>query len=296
MHDDDEARWASRAYGPPHMRMIELPIAAVVVDPGFNCRAYTAEEIAEACDQFESQPMLHAPTVARVGGEWRLVAGFRRFAVWQVKGVADGVFRWIDATDARELLITNLVENIGRRDLRPHELVEAFVRLQREGLDAYEIAARCQCSDRWVRRLWSLQRSAHPELWSAFVAGTTRHLTLTRMLDLADHPPAVQLQRWRQMLGAAERADEHARGYRESAGENPPPPPPSRRRLPSRRRAERMRRHIERDAALDPAYRQGALDVFAWFLRGTDLPARSNPSGGLRSELENPTPTPEAAE
>lgn len=283
MHDEEE-RWAARAYGPPHMRMIELPITAVVVDPAFNCRAYTAAEIAEACEQFETQPMLHAPTVARVDGEWRLVAGFRRFAVWQVKGVAEGVFRWIDATDARELLVANLVENLVRRDLRPHELVEAFARLAQQGLDAYDIAARCHCSDRWVRRLWSLQRSAHPELWAMFVAGTSPHLTLTRMLDLADHPPAVQLHRWRQMLGASERADEHARGYRERSGDDAPPPgPSSRRRLPSRRRAERMRRVVEKDPSLDPAYRKGALDTFAWFLGGTDQDQPARPDASVPS-------------
>lgn len=273
MQDErEEQQWAARAYGPPHMRMIELPVAAVVVDPALNCRQYTPDDIKEACEQFEAQPMLHAPTVARVEGEWRLVAGFRRFAVWQVKGIEQGVFRWIDAPDAIALLVANLVENIGRRDLRPHELVESLVRLHEHGLDAYEIADRCKRSDRWVRRLLALKRSAHPELWTMFVARVSPHLTMARMLDLSDHPRETQLARWRELLAAAESADEHARGYRDSGSGDPRLPRGPRRRLPARRQAERKRRSVESESALDPMYRRGVLAAFDWLLRGTEIP------------------------
>lgn len=304
MEDERGDEWAARAYGPPHMRMIELPMAAVVVDPAFNCRRHTPERIERACARFEAQPMLHAPTVTRLEGEWRLVAGFLRFAVWQVKNVPSGVFRWIEATSMQALRITNLLENLDRDDLRPHEIVESFVRLREEGMDAYQIAEECGCSDRWVRRLWALKRSAHPELWEAFVAERWPHLTFRRMLDLADHPPDVQLRRLRQMIGAAERADEHARGYREYRDDEgaslesgaAPAPARSRRRLRPRRRVERMQRQVEREARLDPTYRRGLLDAFGWVLGGAEpgLPSGGGlePGGALASASYAPSSSP----
>lgn len=291
-----------RIFGPEHMRVIELPVEAVIVDPTFNCRrAYTTEQIEQACDVFEAQPMLHTPTVARVEGEWRLVAGFLRFAVWRAKGVATGLFRLVEAGDLHELAVLNMVENLQRHDLEPAEIVEGIMRLRDSGLEPKEIAQRCGCSSRWVRRISALKRDAHPELWAAFIERRSPHLTLTRVLDLADHRPEEQLRLLRLILKAAESADELAHGYREAGADGAPPPggvrvPSPRRRYPVRRRAVKTQRLIQREPTLEPAYRRGLLDAFGFFLSGEKLPFRftvdpmdgEEPAVGDRERAQEP--------
>jgi hypothetical protein len=264
-----------KVFGPAHMRMIELPISEIFVDQSFNCRgAYSAEEIAEASAAFEKQPMLHPPAIARMNDQWQLIAGFLRFAVWEVQRIEVGVFRWVESDDVRELSLTNMAENLLRKDLRPSELVQCITGLRESGVDAAVIAQYCRCTTRWVRRLCALKRSAHPDLWAAFVSGNSSHLTLRRMLDLADHEPAEQLQRWKRMQEAAELADECARGYEEEIKAQQDKPVRRRRRYPARRHAHQVRRLIEHEPTLRPEYRQGALDMLAWFLTGADLPLK----------------------
>lgn len=270
-----------RVFGPAHMRMIELPLSVVTVDPAFNCRApYTDAEVAEACAAFEKLPMLHPPAIARVGEGWLLIAGFLRFAVWQVKGIEVGVFRWVEADDMRELALTNLAENLMRSDLRPREIVETAMKLHEAEYRTEVIAQYCRRSPRWVRRLCRLKRKAHPQLWEAFVAGTSPHLTLARMLDLADHPPDAQLRRWQMVLDAGERADEHARGYAEGAADpttgasagGPRPAARPRRRYPPRRQVRQLRRVLEHEPTVEPSFRKGALAILDWLLLGKELP------------------------
>ena len=280
MNSTNEGLVEPRVFGPPHMRMVELPVSAVVADPAFNCRPpYTAEEIAEACSAFEQAPMLHPPAVACVDGQWQLIAGFLRFSVWQRQGVELGLFRWVEVNDARELRLTNLAENLMRRDMRAPAMVETVTQLREEGFDASVIAQYCGKSARWVRRIYKLKQSAHPELWSMFVSGSPQ-LTLARMLDLADHPADQQMAKWKKLLTAADQADEVARGYpAEPARDRVRPGAAAavrrqRRRFPTRRRSHQVRKLLERAPTLGRDYRQGALDVLDWFLFGKELPVR----------------------
>ncbi|MCC6873705.1 MAG: hypothetical protein IT378_05280 [Sandaracinaceae bacterium] len=261
-----------KTFGPPHMRMVELPLSEVVVDPGFNCREpHTEEELAQACDLFEVQPMLHPPTVVQIGERWILIAGFLRFAVWQRKGVEQGLFRWIEEQDAQALVLTNLSENMARRDLRPHEIAERIARLRELGVDAETLARHCRCSARWVRRVFALKRDAHPELWAAFVSGRSPHLTMARMLDLSDQSKPEQLRRLKLMHEAGERADEIARGFSDGGEGGTTTQVRRRKRYPPRRHAEKLLRVIERDGRLGAEFQRGAVAILQWLLHGTDL-------------------------
>jgi hypothetical protein len=266
-----------KVFGPEHMRMIELPLSEVMVDPAFNCRGvYSVEEITQACEAFEHEPMLHPPTVARVGEQWMLIAGFLRFAVWQVKRVDVGVFRWIEADDARKLALTNVAENMLRNELRPHEIVDGIARLRELGIDAEVIGKACKYSKRWVNRLYAFKRSAHPELWDAFVAHGGARLSMRRALDLADHRHEEQPRRLRQVLKVEGNADDIARGYPDpDAAQSAQPEastPRTRRRYPSRRHARQVEKLIELEPMLRPDYRKGLLDMLRWFLFRTEFP------------------------
>lgn len=309
-----------KTFGPPHMRMVELPLSAVVVDPSFNCREpYTAEEIGKACVAFETQPMLHAPAVARVEGQWMLVSGFLRMAVWLTKELEVGVFRWIESDDLAVLARANLAENVARQELKMHELVERLTFLRESGVDPELIAQDCGYSVRHVRRVCTLKRCAHPKLWETFVAGHDPHLTMRRMLDLADHAPAQQLERWQQMHEAGELADEHARGYSQGpngANDGPSRDTPmrtstglgatggrsgkrARRRLPARRQVEQLYRLIEREPTMEASYRRGMVEILRWLLHGDEMQLQVSTSS-LRAPRRAPesgsSSPPEAAE
>ena len=290
MNSTNEGLVEPRAFGPAHMRVIELRLAEVHVDWSFNCRGpYTEEEIADAAAVFGSSPMLHPPAVARVDGEWKLIAGFLRFAVWRTQELEVGLFRWLEEEDSDALQLTNLAENVMRRDLRAWELVEAVTRLRERGFDASVIGQHCGFSARWVRRLYKLKRDAHPELWAKFVEGTSPHLTITRMLDLADHPLEEQLQRWEGTRDSAERADEQARGYRTDSTELRSRPgqsrPRGRRRYPPRRHARQVRRLLKEEPSLDPVYRKGVIDALDWLLDGKELPVKVSVSSAARRRV-----------
>lgn len=103
-----------KVFGPPHMRMVELPLREVRVDPTLLCRRHSEEEIDAACALFKDTPMLHPPVVARWENEWLLAAGLKRFLVWQREGVEVGLFRWIDVQSRADILLTSLSENVRR--------------------------------------------------------------------------------------------------------------------------------------------------------------------------------------
>lgn len=262
------------------MRMIEVRLEEVHADHTWNCRRrpYTAEEVEDAAAMFQEQPMLHPPTIARLDdGRWWLVCGFLRFEVWRAQQKETGLFRWVDG-DPRELALLNFVENYGRRDLKPHELVARVADLMEIGYSTKEIAKRCGKKERYIRQLAAIRRDAHPDLWEAFCQsqdanismGDRRPLTILRMLDLIAHPTDKQLARWKQSSDLEEKADCEARGF--SYVVNIPRHGAARRkRLPPRRQIERVLRVMKSEPTLKPDFREGAVTVLEWLLHETDL-------------------------
>lgn len=61
----------------------ELPLAWVEADPSWNCRApYVEAEVQGAVERYRHEPMLHPPSVVRLGERrFQLVTGFLRFEV-----------------------------------------------------------------------------------------------------------------------------------------------------------------------------------------------------------------------
>lgn len=273
--------------------LIELSVCMVEADPAFNCRPpYSASEIEAAYAHFERTPMLHAPTVAPHRGlsdRYRLVAGFKRFAVLELlaerRGLETAVFGLVEGRSEEDLLLLNVTENVARGAVPGAYLAERFTALVDVGLTAKEIAARSGVTVRHVRRLLAIRREAHPELWSLYEQGHET-LSMRRMLELVGHERDQQLDAFRQSeelhrqardveRGFSERLDADAAPEAEGPGAEPPAPR-SRRRYPPRRHARRLLYSIKRDDQLDPQYRAGFVAAMRHMLDGDDVPVRWN--------------------
>lgn len=256
------------------MSMVELALSEVQVRRDWSARAEPSRsDIAEAAKRFAQQPMLHPPTVAQRGERWVLVSGRLRLEVWRHLGYERGLFRWVRGSD-QTLLLLNFAENVARRALAPHELVQRVVFLRDRGIDAKEIAKHSGYSVRYVRQLAAIRRDAHAELWMRFVQGEA-HLGIAVMLDLVAHPAEEQLERWLMAQKHWRRADTAARGFSEeegdealSAGATP------RRRFPRRREVKKLLAAVMSEEALEEDYRKGVVDALRWMLFDTELGTR----------------------
>lgn len=277
--------------------LIELPVRTVEADPAFNCRPpYSTNEIEAAYAHFERTPMLHPPTVAAREGlpsRYRLVAGFKRFAVLELlaerRGLDTAVFGLVEGQSEEDLLLLNVTENVARGAVPGAYLAERFTALVDVGLTAKEIAARSGVTVRHVRRLLAIRREAHPELWSLYEQGHET-LSMRRMLELVGHERDQQLDAFRQSEELHRQARDVERGYSERL-ETPPeaevegeekPAPRTRRRYPPRRHARRLLYSIKRDDQLDPQYRAGFVAAMRHMLDGDDVPVRWNAVVGPR--------------
>jgi hypothetical protein len=243
----------------PAAPTIDLPLTDVVIEATERAPDYSADDVARAREAFASDPWLHPPAISRVDGRWILVAGFLRVASWRASDVDRGCFRRVAVGDVRELAITSLAEKLLLRDLDPHETVECVARLRESGMPTAAIAQYGRCSERWVRRLCSLRRRAHPDLWAEFATtATASRLTLRQMLRLAARPAEEQLRRLQEIRAAA-RVELHEDEARRDSEQ-------LRTRFPRRREVADLLRIVRNDETLEAHYRDGACDVLRWLL------------------------------
>lgn len=269
---DDELR----VFEDGQLRFVELRLDEVTTQRGLSARTKPSEqEVEQALGMFSTQPILHPPTVAHLDERWVLVAGAVRLEVLRRRGQERGIFRWVEGGEV-ELMLLSFAENVARRQLKSHELIERVALFRAHGVPASHIAKYCGFTERYIRQLAAVKRDAHPELWTAF-AKETPHLTLRRMLDLVAHPAEEQLERWVQADKHWRRGDTTARGFSEeevaeemrlAAGATP------RRRFPRRREVKRLLVAVEAEEALHEEYRTGVVDTLRWMLFDTEMSTR----------------------
>ena len=170
----------------------EMPLAWVEADPSWNCRApYVEAEVQGAVERYRHEPMLHPPSVVRLGERrFQLVTGFLRFEVMRRLGDELGWFRVVEG-DEEDRLLWNLGENTARRDLTGYELVERVWMLHSRGVSKPRLLRACGFKIRYLNRLLFIRRRAHPELYEAF--RTNPSLSVARMARLCTHEPAEQV-------------------------------------------------------------------------------------------------------
>lgn len=265
----------------------EVSLEWVEADPGWNCRApYVEAEICSAVERYRHEPMLHPPSVVRLGvRRFQLVTGFLRFEVMRRLGDELGWFRVVEG-DEEDRLLWNLGENTARRDLTGYELVERVWMLHSRGVSKQRLLRACGFKIRYLNRLLFIRRRAHPELYEAF--RTNPSLSVARMARLCTHEPAEQVEEYRKSEAWLARAAEVEQGYAErldaegAGGEDGVEvrrPKRRRRRLPSRDHVRRLLAVHEKSGHLDPNYRRGVVASLRHLLYGEPLPERASAGG-----------------
>ena len=125
----------------PSSGLAMLPVGAIVPHPGQPRRRFAEDALAELAASIAARGVIQPVIVTPYGaGQWRLVAGERRWRAAQLAQVHE-IPAIIRSLDEREITALALIENLQREDLNPIEEARAYHRLSDgEGLTQAEIA------------------------------------------------------------------------------------------------------------------------------------------------------------
>lgn len=143
--------------------LVELALADIHADEARNLRRYpaTAKSVDELARDIVLRGQLQPVVVSRNGAdgtqEYKLVAGFRRFAAI-AKANEDGaelrVLARVVESDDKQAVLDNLAENMERESLSPIDMAVAIKTLREtQGMSSKEIARVFRKSDGWVRQV-----------------------------------------------------------------------------------------------------------------------------------------------
>ena len=119
---------ASGAAAPPAS---ELPVNRIKPNPFQPRRQFREEALAELAQSIRVNGIIQPISVRKVGDDYQIIAGERRWRAAQLIGLAAVPVVVQDIGDDKLLEIA-LIENIQREDLNPIELAEAFERMVTE--------------------------------------------------------------------------------------------------------------------------------------------------------------------
>lgn len=105
-----------------------LPLERITANKDQPRKTFEPEAIAELAESIRTQGILQPIIVRRVGDDYQIVAGERRWRASQQAGLREIPAMVKELTDISTLQIA-LIENIQRRDLDPLEEADAFRRL-----------------------------------------------------------------------------------------------------------------------------------------------------------------------
>lgn len=173
---------------------MNIEMNLIHVDEEWNCRGrILLHDVHELSGLMRAhgqiQPVVLQPasrTEVPAGKQYRLIAGFRRFAAAKLLKWTTilAIVRDVDDDEAREI---NLIENLERKDLNVVQEAKAMERLYpREKHSMREIAKRLQRHTCWVQQRWDLLRLPD-QVQQMFASG---RLPLNQ-LDFVKHAPDV---------------------------------------------------------------------------------------------------------
>src|SRR5215813_9266053 len=122
--------------------ILRLPIERVTRDPGQPRKTFDEGKLRELADSIRTQGLIQPVLVRRVGPDFRLIAGERRWRAAQLAGLHEIPATVRDVTPAEAFELA-LVENLQRTDLNPLEEAEGYRRLIQEfGLTQDQVGER----------------------------------------------------------------------------------------------------------------------------------------------------------
>jgi ParB/RepB/Spo0J family partition protein len=218
--------------------VLSVALSAIIADKKFNSRDGSVED-PDGNKIIESirvdgllEPLvvtIHKRDAEGNPAKFFLISGFRRFAalsrlVAEEKGsekYGRVLCRVIEVKDEIDQKIKNLVENIQRSDLAPHELAARTHEISASGLSNGDIAKRLGLSRPHVANLVRCKANLHPTLWAALRnvregARDGTGVTLTWFIQMAALNHEDQLARWEEKLG---KTAEAAEGEGDGSGE-----------------------------------------------------------------------------
>jgi len=127
---------------PPSAGIVRLPVERIQRDPTQPRKTFDEARLRELAESIKTQGVIQPILVRPDGGDFRLIAGERRWRAAQLAGLHEvpSIVRDVSPAEAFELA---LVENLQRTDLNPLEEAEGYRRLIQEfGLTQEQVGER----------------------------------------------------------------------------------------------------------------------------------------------------------
>lgn len=169
----------------------------ILIDPNFNCRGrFTPESVTSLAEQIRDTglmfPVIVQPWTTTPGFDFRLVAGFRRFAACKRLNMGE-IPAMVTERDISEFAAhkLNFVENLERQDLNILQEAKGIKKLFPTGETVETIARELKRPRPWVYRRLGLLRLPH-QVQLIFASGRLPQRDLDTVLSYKSDPHAAQ--------------------------------------------------------------------------------------------------------
>lgn len=121
------------------------------IKSGKNIRNEKDNDILELAESIDKQGLINPILVRKCGDGYEVIAGHRRLEAVKRLGLPQIECNIIDNVGNKEIVLTQIAENVQRKNMSAFELVDTFENLKREfNLNQKQIAAMLGKTDVWV--------------------------------------------------------------------------------------------------------------------------------------------------
>ena len=157
-----------------------------------NIRNEHDKDIAELADSINRQGLINPITVMQVsGGKYRVIAGHRRLEAVKRLGLPHIECQVLESMSEKDIVLTQLAENVQRKNMSAQELVDVFEELKEKyHMKQNVIAKLFGKDDSWVSMQYQAIRMLEaqygdkiPEECRKYTANQIKHMTKKAMID-----------------------------------------------------------------------------------------------------------------
>ena len=157
-----------------------------------NIRNEHDKDIAELADSINRQGLINPITVMSVsGGKYRVIAGHRRLEAVKRLGLPHIECQVLESMSEKDIVLTQLAENVQRKNMSAQELVDVFEELKEKyHMKQNVIAKLFGKDDSWVSMQYQAIRILEaqygdkiPEECRKYTANQIKHMTKKAMID-----------------------------------------------------------------------------------------------------------------